>query len=472
MQTLHASPFAGEWYPADSTELRDLVAELFANSAARTGGHIRPGGLAFLVPHAAPVYSGTVAAASYRHISAYQPRRIVVLGFSHRHGVEGIGIPQVETISTPLGVTEIDAVTGRDLAGCSPFHSSQESFLCDHSVEIQFPFLREAAPNAKVLPLYVGRLSPEQRAAAAGRLRWLFDGGTVFVASSDLTHFGRGFGYLPFPVNDQTGERLKALDGDVIRAAASLDPGLFLSELQQSRATVCGYDPIALLLETLRAVQGEEIFQETLDYQTSGDITSDFSHSVSYGAAGYFPYSSFMLSGTTQRALLDSARATLSVLEATGRRRSVEAEPSAELNQRLGAFVTIYQNGELHGCIGRINDPETLRGGIPRLTLSAALDDSRFAPLQPGARVAVEISVLSPMKRVASSSQLVAGEHGGLLESGSRAGLLLPKVASERGWDANQFLEALARKAGLPVGIYGAPDTHLSVFRAQVFKDE
>ncbi len=471
MQTLHASPYAGEWYPADSSELRDLVAELLAKSADRTGGFVRPGGVAFLVPHAAPVYSGTVAAASYRHIAAQQPRRIIILGFSHRRGVEGIGIPQVDTISTPVGTTDIDLEAARELAGHPPFHTSPETFLCDHSVEIQLPFLQTAAPAAKVLPLYVGSLSAAQRAAAAARLRWFLNDGTVFVASSDLTHFGRGFGYVPFPVDRETGERLKELDGGVIGAAASLDPELFLAELQKTRSTVCGHDPIALLLATLRAAPGEEIFQETLDYQTSAELTSDYSHSVSYGAAGYFPYPSFKLSKQAQCALLASARSTMAELQTSGRRHTVEAEPAPEVAQRLGVFVTLYQEGKLHGCIGRCHDPEPLYQSIPRLTLSAALEDSRFAPLEPHERVAIEISVLSPMKRVGCPDQLIAGEHGGLLECGKHAGLLLPKVATEREWNASQFLEALSHKAGLRSGAYRQSDARLSIFRAQVFGD-
>lgn len=473
MQTLHASPYAGEWYPADRAELRDLVTELLANSSVRTGSFIRPGGLAFLVPHAAPVYSGTVAAASYRHIAAYRPRRIVVLGFSHQRGVEGIGIPQIETISTPLGVTEIDSVGGRELTSAAPFHISPESQLCDHSVEIQLPFLQAAAPEATVLPLYVGRLSPAQRAAAAARLRWLLDGETVFVASSDLTHFGRGFGYVPFPVNDETGLRLKELDGGVIGAAASIDPDLFLAEIQKTRATVCGFDPIALLLATLQAAQREEIYQETLDYQTSADMTSDYSHSVSYGAAGYFPSSSFELSPDACLALANSAAATLADTRAAGRRSIVEpTRPTPELKQKLGAFVTVYQDGQLHGCIGRIHDPEPLYKTIPRLALSAATEDARFAPLSPIGKLAVEVSVLTPMKRIASRRRLIAGEHGGLLESGPRSGLLLPKVATEHGWNSAQFLDALARKAGLSPAAYESRDARLSVFRAQVFQGE
>jgi uncharacterized protein (TIGR00296 family) len=105
------------------------------------------------------------------------------------------------------------------------------------------------------------------------------------------------------------------------------------------------------------------------------------------------------------------------------------------------------------------------------MALSAALDDERFGPISRTEPVEIEVSVLSPMKRVRKPGQLIAGVHGGCLECGAQAGLLLPKVASERGWDSAQFLQVLTRKAGLPSNIYAEPAARLSVFRAQVFSD-
>jgi AmmeMemoRadiSam system protein B/AmmeMemoRadiSam system protein A len=471
MQTIHASPFAGHWYPADPPELRDLIADVLEHSVKRTGNFVRCGGAGFVVPHAAPVYSGTVAAAAYRHIRASRPRRIVLLGFSHRRGGDGIAVPQVETISTPLGESEIDLEGAQSLAGESPFRGAQEQSLCDHSVELQLPFLQMVAPDAKVLPLYVGHLNSGERAAAARRLQSFLNDGTVFLASSDLTHYGREFGYLPFPVNEDTASRLNSLDGDIMSAAASLDADLFLEELRRRRSTVCGYEPISLLLETLRAAPGEEIFQETLDYQTSGEITTDYAHSVSYGALGYFPASAFLLGADAQQALIESARRTMDELQATGERHAVPTADMRELNQRLGVFVTLYQGGHLQGCIGRCHEPEPLALSVPHLTLSAALEDARFEPLRRSEAVEIEISILTPFKRIRHGGSLIAGEHGGYLESGPRAGLLLPKVASERGWKTHQFLQALAQKAGLTAEIYNSANAQLSVFRAQVFGD-
>jgi AmmeMemoRadiSam system protein B/AmmeMemoRadiSam system protein A len=472
---VHTSPFAGRWYPADPNELRGVISEAFENSCRRTGGVVYPRGLGFVVPHAAPMYSGTVAAAVFRHLQHQQPRRIVLLGFSHSNGHKGAFVPDVDSYRTPLGEVLVDRGLLRARSSRPIFGTVDENRVCDHSVEIQLPLLQTVLPDCSVAPIYVGRLDSAQRTDAAGALAELLDDQTVVIASSDLTHYGRSFRYEPFPVNRHTGERLKHLDHETIDAASSLDPGLFLDEVRETGSTVCGLNPIALLLETMRHAQGsgrDEIFQATLDYQTSGEITGDYSHSVSYGALGYFPASSFELDTPDQTRLLEAARATLERFVATGQREPVLAPRTAGLGRPAAAFVTICHRGELQGCIGRMSDCAPLYEAVPQLTLSAALDDSRFEPVRRGdTSLTIEISVLTPTKRVSSPEALIPRQHGGFLENGSRRGLLLPKVAEEHGMSREDFMAALARKADLPARMYDASETRLRIFRAQVFGD-
>src|SRR5438105_1229803 len=104
----HFSPFSGTWYPQDSTELNDLLARLFADSAERAGPCLLPGAIGFVVPHAALGYSGTVAASVYRHLRAQEPSRIVLLGLSHRHDFTGVKIPDIAGYETSRGATLLD----------------------------------------------------------------------------------------------------------------------------------------------------------------------------------------------------------------------------------------------------------------------------------------------------------------------------------------------------------------------------
>src|SRR5208283_3798152 len=135
-------------------------------------------------------------------------------------------------------------------------------------------------------------------------------------------------------------------------AAGSLDSGLFLEIIGERRANVCGTGPIALLLDVLRSVGDGSIYQWVLDYQTSGEITGDYRHSVSYAALGYFPRAAFDLDEADRAALLAAAAETLAGLRRTGERRSVAAEGSNALSVPRGAFVSLHQGGELLGCVG------------------------------------------------------------------------------------------------------------------------
>ncbi len=466
----HISPYSGAWYPGRREQLEELIQDLTEESRRRTGPWLVPDPLAFVVPHAGLAYSGAVAAAAYRQIGAARPRRVILLGFSHRGTPRGVRLPWVRAIETPIGAVEIDIETIQVLGGSPPFQICDEAEVCDHSVEIQLPLLKAALPDALLVPIYVNSPGAEAIEEAAERLAPYLGPESVFVASSDFTHFGRAFGYMPFPVDEMTGARLAELDDDVAEAAGSLDVDLFRAAIRKHSATVCGVDPISLLLATLKRYFGEaEIFQYRHDYRTSADLTGDFHHSVSYAALGYYPHTSFTVDGNAGRALLDAALKSLREWQQTRERRPVPAEDdSPVLKSRLGAFVSLYVAGELRGCIGSLGGREELRYAVPELALSAALDDARFPELKPGEKgIEVEISILTPMKRVRGRECVRAGIHGALLRRGMRQGLLLPQVASERGWDTPTFLAALTQKAGLNSRVWADPETRLYVFRAQ-----
>jgi AmmeMemoRadiSam system protein B/AmmeMemoRadiSam system protein A len=469
---VHASPFSGTWYPDNPVALQALLGELWRKSEERTGAFALPGGRAFLAPHAGLSYSGTVAAAVYRHLERQQPRCVIIAGFSHRGVPDGISIPDVEAYETPLGRVPVDLELAGGLASAAPFHRLPEARLCDHSVEIQLPLLQKALPRATVVPLYVGRLDREEREKAADVLARCLAPDVVLVASSDLTHFGRDFGFEPFPVNRAVPERLRRLDFQVLESTGSLREEAFLETLRETSATVCGADPIALMLATLRRIDsGGEIFQEVLDYQTSAEITGDFQHSVSYGSLGFFPYPSFELDDQAQKALLDLARRTLAEYRRTGRKAVPEFQPSGltALARRAALFVTLHQYGKLRGCLGRITKAESLEQSVPELTMAAALEDSRFDPVSASEEgITVEISVLSPMKRITQAGDFRLHEHGAMLKAKGRQGLLLPQVATEQKWGAEQFLQALGTKAGAGGGAHLDPSAEISVFRAQI----
>jgi AmmeMemoRadiSam system protein B/AmmeMemoRadiSam system protein A len=471
MHAVHVSPYGGEWYPDCRTDLELLLDDLFETSAQRTGPWLFPNPLGFVVPHAGLQYSGAVAAAAYRHFQRQQPRRVVVLGFAHRGGPAGVSIPDIDEYETPLGQVAADRATMERLAGRRPFRLVAEDRICDHSVEIQLPLLQHAAPNAQIVPLFAGHLDDYERDAAAETLAGLCGPDTIFLVSSDLTHYGRAFGYQPFPSDSKISARLAQLDRRLMDATASLDPQIFFAEMERSRATLCGRSPIALWLRTLAFAKGDEIFQETLDYQTSGDVTGDYDHTVSYGALGYFPAQSFWVDADERGLLLESARETLRLLRTTGEHRPIPPrEITPALARKAAVFVGLHQGRELVGCVGNRIGCANLAEAVPEMTLRAALDDPRFPTvLGVEGEIDVEISILSPMKPIRDARAFRIGLQGATLDCAGRHALLLPQVAAGRDWSGEQFLSALSVKAGLGTKGYQNADALLSVFQAQVF---
>ncbi len=144
------------------------------------------------------------------------------------------------------------------------------------------------------------------------------------------------------------------------------------------------------------------------------------------------------------------------------------------LERSYGVFVTLKQKGALRGCIGSIQTEEPLYRAVVEAAVSSAVRDPRFPPLTVGELEAtdIEISVLSTLREVEDTEEIVVGTHGLYLRSGLQAGLLLPQVATEYGWDREEFLEQCCRKAGLERNAWRDKDTEIMIFSALVFGED
>ena len=272
------SPLAGSWYPADAPTLRNLVDRLLEESA--------PQGMegtctAFVVPHAGYQYSGSVAAAAYRLAAERRPRRVVVLAPCHRMSFRGLAIPDATGFRTPLGVVWVDDVAP-SLASSDLVRMSSSPFEGEHSFEIQLPFMQRAVPDATVVPILFGSLGPQDDSTVEPLLSRLAGEDTLFLISSDFTHYGRRFDYEPFPATcaEDVRARLEELDTAAIQPILSGDAEAFRALLARTGDTVCGRVPIAAFLATL----GCGAHGRLLAYRTSLDVTGDFEHSVSYAS--------------------------------------------------------------------------------------------------------------------------------------------------------------------------------------------
>ena len=179
-----------------------------------------------------------------------------------------------------------------------------------------------------------------------------------------------------------------------------------------------------------------------------------------------------MLSPQQRQQLLRIARESIAaVLE--GRRPTIDAaQLDADLTTPSGAFVSLHtKDGDLRGCIGSIEAVAPLCQAVASNAVNAAFRDPRFHPLDPEElqQVHIEISVMSPIERVEDVAAIQVGRDGLIIRRGSRAGLLLPQVASERGWDRETFLRQTCVKAGLPAEAWRDPECRIERFSAEVF---
>jgi len=170
--------------------------------------------------------------------------------------------------------------------------------------------------------------------------------------------------------------------------------------------------------------------------------------------------------------LLTVARTTL---EGHFQGKSVQAPKNIppSLQQKRGTFVTLHLEGNLRGCIGRVEPQAPLLETVSEMALEAALRDPRFPPLtkEELPRVLLEISILSPLKRITDPQDIEIGKHGLLIRKEGAAGLLLPQVPKEHGWTKKEFLMQTCHKAGLPDNAWKEEGTHLYIFTTEIYSE-
>ena len=178
-----------------------------------------------------------------------------------------------------------------------------------------------------------------------------------------------------------------------------------------------------------------------------------------------------LLTKKEQKELLRIARETI-VGYVTDRKVPVVVTTSPGLNLHSGCFVTVKQKEELRGCIGNFVSDQPLYQLVQDMAVSAATRDPRFYPMKSHdlADFAVDISVLSPLEKIASVEEIRVGIHGIYIVKGSYRGVLLPQVATEYGWSRDQFLQHTCIKAGLPEDAWQG-ECDIYRFSAQVFGD-
>ncbi|RPH93624.1 MAG: AmmeMemoRadiSam system protein A [Calditrichaeota bacterium] len=174
-----------------------------------------------------------------------------------------------------------------------------------------------------------------------------------------------------------------------------------------------------------------------------------------------------------KKKLLDLARDSIGAVLQGKSVPEMEAIPSLFMEKR-GVFVSLHRGGKLRGCIGYVLPYEPLIIAVQEMAQSAALRDPRFDPMtwEELSDCVIEISVLSPLKRIINIEEIIVGIHGLFVKKGFHSGLLLPQVAEQYHWTRIQFLQQTCLKAGLSLNAWQDEGTEISIYSAQVFSDE
>ena len=297
---------AGQLIPETKEDLQKAV-QRYLNEA--TAAPVNEPLVACLVPHGPYGISGKVVAEAFKNIQPGQFKRVVILGASHADmAFEDCSIAAVDAYATPMGLVALDSKAIRKLS-YSPLFASrsmryahlQRGFLTEserkplheyeHSIEIVLPFLQEKLGEFEIIPILIGNLTDgggrysEKRAGAiADKLRMLLDGETLFVVSTDLTHFGNDFSYRPF--NSDILNKVEQLDKAILKRLETNDSAAFEDIVKRSQAPICGLNAIRVMLKLLpdkaRGVQ--------LGHTMSGRFYNDENRSVSYASMNFYVY--------------------------------------------------------------------------------------------------------------------------------------------------------------------------------------
>jgi len=461
---------AGSWYPGDEQDLRKLL-ERFFEAAKQPQLPGEP--VAIIVPHAGYRFSGAIAARAFKTIKGKDFSRVILLGPSHHMGAAFLGgaIPTVGQFGTPLGNVPLDTAVCEKLIACDGFVGDDRPHAREHCLEIELPFLQSVLRDFRIVPVLIGRSDEATLVKLASAIRSVLDERTLIVVSTDFTHYGATYRYVPFKENVQA--NIARLDGAAIDRILAVDRRGFVDFVQHTGATICGRWPVAVALEAL--ADRPNLEGVVLAYATSGAMLKDWTNSVSYAAIALCRGAAAPLTGPEQEVLLRLARDQLREHLRHGRQLT-DVEGKYALTPRLtkpgAAFVTLTRGGRLRGCVGHVVPVEPLHMSVLHNTINACKDrrfvgDPITAAEEPNLHV--EISVLSRYKQIGGVDEIKLGRDGLILRKGRNQGLLLPQVPGQQNWDLPEYLEGLTRKAGLAPGAWKDPDARIYRFTAQVF---
>lgn len=455
---------AGNWYPNSKSELEYLLGGYLQDAKPdKIDGRI----FAIIAPHAGYRFSGPVAAYGFKAVQEQNIKTVIVIGFTHRKYFNGISVYDRGSFKTPMGELRIDEELAKDIiAQDKKILFNPDAFKGENSVEMQIPFIQIALKDVKLVPIAFGGQSFDDALIVSDALANALKDRSDFliIASTDMSH------YHPY-------DEANSIDKHTILLLSKMKAKELYDEACLRVCELCGIMPVAATLLTAEKLGYDKI--KILKYANSGDTFGSKDSVVGYVSAVIYKPNpenkeTYMLSEVQKKRLLEIARESITSYVKDGKRKHF-TEDDPVLKKEMGAFVTLHEAGELRGCIGNMIGQGPLYQTVADMAVEAATGDPRFHSLSPKEidKIEIEISVLSPLKKVSGQEEVHIPGHGVLVKRGFRSGVYLPQVAAETGWNKEEFLTSLcAHKAGLEPDAWKDPATEIYVFTAEIFGEK
>ncbi|MCK4429710.1 MAG: AmmeMemoRadiSam system protein B, partial [Candidatus Aminicenantes bacterium] len=455
-QGLRKAVCAGQYYDKNPEILSHQIDYFLQNVKfdSYPGGKI----LALIAPHAGHICSGQAAAFAYKLVQGKDYETVVIIAPSHSYGFDGCSIYLKGGYETPLGVAKINESLALELSKASGFKYIPKAHQMEHAVEVQVPFIQKTMPQAKIVPIIMGNPAKETITRLASALKKVLpEKKALVIASTDMSHFF-------------SKKKAHDIDMKTVSLIKSFETNSLIRKLERGENIMCGGGPV---VSTLLYVQKSgKPTVKPLQYADSTRCGSPESRVVGYFAAAIYseaPAPKLTLSSEEKKELLRLAHAAINLFIRENKIFNYKTQNPNLLTEK-GAFVTLKKGGRLRGCIGFIEPALPLYQTVIQAAIYAACRDARFIPVSPHEikDLKIEISVLSPLKKIKNPRLVEVGRHGLVIAKADKKGLLLPQVAVENHWSRETFLQQACLKAGLPHDAWKS-DADVFIFEAIVF---
>ncbi|MCF7899803.1 AmmeMemoRadiSam system protein B [Candidatus Babeliales bacterium] len=521
---IHSAHLSNSWYPQDKNLLNQELDFYFDLAQKNFKISAKPESVKILIaPHAGIYFSALCAASVYQTlqktvrpelVEGYERckntniNKVIILCPSHTKYFSGLALPDYDIYKTTLGEIKVNNTSITKLKQNNLFKIFPETHSQEHAIEIQLPFLQKTIKDFEIVPLIVGEIAEQDYEIIAQNLDDIIDNSTLIVVSSDFTHYGPNYNYIPF--KQDILRSIRFVDSLALNSINKKSFAEFNKIISDTGVTICGQNAIKIILKLLENQKYKNLQSRLACYSISPQLeqarlkqdknTLNFNsikinklyknipdnliqNSVSYLGAIFtsqdlnsLPKEN-MLTQYEKNALLASARDTLQNSFKPPAQKSPDYYLwpicGLGLQQNSGIFVTLNtKSGDLRGCIGRIISQEPLLKTAVDVSLESAFHDTRFLPLKKEEldNIIINISILTPPDPIDSYKKIRIGIDGIILKKGWASSVFLPQVAPSFNWDLKTTLEQLSLKAGLDKDAW-QHDCNFEVFQGFEIKE-